>query len=541
LLFTAFIPLVLGLSGCGEGASAPSSSATPDSKYSINYKGLSFYDKNLPISNYKLSPLSDSDFNALNDAEKLLVADKLLATLFFAYPLPVLQEKIASGTFISSVAKGLEKETTDKTWLESEIRDESKFYRPNGQQESLDILARFYAAKDLDRYFFHNWVAYILTQTIMFSPAYELDSSHVPNIARVYNRIVTLLEDDASMRYITYVHATSEDNWRRFRSPEDNGREMLEIYTFNGNDADVPLAATALQNWKLDRDYDTLVVGLNENTKPLKLFNTTIYNGDDFYREMVKSTAFTKGVVKRLVQFFFTNDSAAQIESITNAIVASKPETWQDILKQIVFSKEYLLHTSRAKSAEEAFFSLAKKMDFKTNIYTIYHLRYALDNMHQASMKYKLGKLNRVPLDTLSFANYSKYMREEVLLRHSNPAYDNNMTDYRRQGWSDSFTSMDNFTVDYSKGIASLHNYINYIFQATIARSVTQEELGMFDSLMLQEKNGVQEVVYLYNIIDIRLNNDGTRRGDEYKKNVTYTVLDYINRLEDLYEYKKVK
>jgi hypothetical protein len=115
------------------------------------------------------------------------------------------------------------------------------------------------------------------------------------------------------------------------------------------------------------------------------------------------------------------------------------------------------------------------------------------------------------------------------------------MTDYRRQGWSDSFTSMDNFTVDYSKGIASLHNYINYIFQATIARSVTQEELGMFDSLMLQEKNGVQEVVYLYNIIDIRLNNDGTRRGDEYKKNVTYTVLDYINRLEDLYEYKKVK
>ncbi|WP_457744896.1 hypothetical protein [Sulfurimonas sp.] len=374
----------------------------------------------------------------------------------------------------------------------------------------------------------------------MFSPAYELDSSHNPNISRVYNRIVTLLEDDASMRYITYVHTTSEDNWRRFRSPEDNGREMMEIFTLNENDADVPISATALQNWKLDRDNDTLVVGLNENTKPLHLFNTTIYNGDDFYREMVKSTAFTKGVTKRLVQFFFTDDTSAKINSITNAIVSSKPQTWQDILEQIIFSKEYLLHTSRAKSAEEAFFSLAKKMDFKTRIYTMYSFKYALDNMHQASMKYKLGKLNRVPLDTLSFANYNKYIRKEVLLRRSDPAYDNNTSDYRRQGWSDSFISMDNFDVDYSDGILSLHNFINYLFKATIARSATQDELVMFDSLMIQDKNGVKEVASLYNLINDRLKDDGTRRGDEYKRYVAYTVLDYLSRVEDVYMYKKV-
>jgi len=495
----------------------------------------------MPVGNYKLSPLSDSAFNALKEDEKLLVADKLLSTLFFSYPLPQLKEKIDSGRFISSVENGLKKKSTNISQLESEILDEKKFYRPNGQKETIDILSRFYAAKKLDRYFFDNWVAYILTQTIMFSPAYELDSSHVPNIASVYNRLVTLLEDDASMRFITYIHMSSEDNWRRFRSPEDNGREMLEIFTFDGDDADVPIAATALQNWKLDRDNDTLVVGLNANTKPLSLFGTTIYNGDDFYRELVKSKEFTYGSVKRLVQFFFTDDTAAQVKSITKTIVSSNPQTWQGILKQIVFSKEYLLYTSRPKSAEEEFYALTKKTDFQARKTLIYYFRNALDAMHQASMKYKLGKLERVPLDTLSFANYSKYLREEILLRHSDPAYADDYSDWRRQGWSDSFTSMDNFEIVNDKPIATLHNYINYLFQATIARDVRQDELNMFDSLMVEEKDGVKNLISFYDILDYRLDKNGKRYGEQYKLYDTLIVLDYINRLEDPYIFKKVK
>lgn len=477
----------------------------------------------------------------MNDEEKLLVADKLLSTLFFEYPLNILKEKMASGEFISSVYKGLKEEKNDVSQLESEILDEKQFYRPDGQKESIDILSRFYAAKSLDRYFFDNWTAYTLTQTIMFSPAYELDSSHYPNVARVYNRLVSLLEDDASMRYITYIHMMSEDNWRRFRSPEDNGREMLEIYTFDKNDADVPLAARALQNWKLDRDNDTLVVGLNENTKPLSLFGTTLYNGDDFYREMVKSKEFTHGVVKRLVQFFFSDDTPDKINAITNSIVASNPKTWQGILKQIVFSKEYLLHTSRAKSAEEAFFSLAKKIDFQTRIYTIYYFKNALEDMNQAAMKYKLGKIKRVPLDTLSFANYSKYMREEVLLRYSDPKYDNNTTAWGRQGWSDAFTADGNFDIVYDDHVKTLHNFINYLFEATIARDATAKELEMFDSLMLELKGDKESVVNIYDILDYRLDDNGERLGEHYKYYDTFIVLDYINRLEDLYMFKKVK
>jgi hypothetical protein len=525
------------ITGCGGGSS---SSSSTDSIYGLNYQGLTYYTKNMSIKSYKLTPLDNSKFNALSDEEQLRVADKLLSTLFFSYPLPELKKKISSGKFMSDVADGLAKTTNDISALELHITDESIFERRDNHKEVTDILARFYSAQDLDKYFFHNWIAYILTQTIMFSPAYELDSSHVPNIERVYNRIVSLLNDEASMRFITYTHMESEDNWRRFRSPEDNGREMLEIYTYNNRDEDIPIAATALQNWKLDRDNDTLVIGLNENTKPLKLFGTTIYNGDDFYRELAKSNAFQYGVTKRLVAFFFTDYTEKEQESITKKIVSSDPETWQDILKQIVFSKEYLLKASRAKSAEETFFSLSRKMDLKIRSNSMYYLKSEIENMNQASMKYKLGKLTRVPLDTLSFATYSRYFREEILLRMTNPDAIDDYTNWSRQGWSENFISFDNYENGGGTPTEELHAFVNYIFEATIARGVSQEELAMFDSLMFEDDGGQNEIANRFNILNDDLDNKGIRRGDYSKKNVAMTVLDYISRLEDVYAYKKV-
>ena len=413
----------LFITNCGGGGS--SSSTTNSGTQTIvnddfnqeEYKGLVFYPKSLSASDYSLSQLSNAEFNSLTDTQKHQVADKLLSTLFFGYPLHELQLKIDSGTFIDDIISGLNEESTDRAWLENHILDEEKFRQVDyNEQEAVDILARFYAMEDLDSYFLKNWIAYILTQTIMFSPAYELDSTHTPNIARVYNRIVMMLNVDSGMRYITYVHMSSEDNWRRFRSPEDNGREMMEIFTLDMDDSHVPIAGKALQNWKLDRDSDTLVVSLNQNTQPLSLFGTTIYTGDDFYREMAKSDLFTKGVTRRLVDFFFPNATVSKRSQITTRLVSSNPETWQDILLQIVFSEEYLLHRSRAKSAEELFFSLAKKTEFKHRTYTFHEFKDALEDMHQASMKYKLGKLKRVPLDTLSFANYHKYISERMLL-----------------------------------------------------------------------------------------------------------------------------
>jgi hypothetical protein len=553
-----FISLLLTNCGGGGGSNTGATGTTTtgtsgtisgnnDDFSRAEYRGLTFYHKNMPSSNYKLTQLTNSKFNALKESQKLQVADKLLSTLFFGYPLKELKEKINSDTFINEIKDGLDKESTDKEWLENYILDEEKFtqYDRWNEPQAINILSRFYAMKDLDSYFLKNWVAYILTQTIMFSPAYELETTHTPNIARVYNRIVTMLNVDSGMRYITYVHMMSEDNWRRFRSPEDNGREMLEIYLFDMDDKHVPIAAKALQNWKLNTDSDTLEVSLNQNTKPLDLFGTKITNGDDFYRELAKSNAFTKGVTKRLVSFFFPGKSDAKIQQIIDSIISSKPEAWQDILLQIVFSEEYLLHNQRAKSAEETFFSLAKKMDYKHRKSSLAYFKESLEEMHQATMKYKLGKLKRVPQDTLSFAYYHKYIRENILLRTSNPEKIDDFEAWDRQGWDKTFVSDDNFHLKENNATASLESLIEYLFQATIARSPKTKEMALFKAHMLRNESESNQTKVLNYAFDLLEEHDDAeeqqKRRERRKENIAILVLDYISRLSELYTIKEVK
>ena len=531
------LPLIFML-GCSD----DTTEEAPQTKYDLSYKGLSFYYQNKPSSSYRLTQLSDNEFNALDTMQKYQVADKLLSSLFFGYPQAELQEKIAAGDFLSAVRRGLESDTTDHEWLENHILDEEYFRQNASTQEAVDILTRFYAMRQLDRYFLNNWTAYILTQTIMFSPAYELDSTHTPNISRVYNRLVSFFEDESGMRYTTYVHMMSEDNWRRFRSPEDNGREMMEIFLEDEDDAKVPLAGKALQNWKLNRDNDTLVVGRNENTEPLALFGTTVYNGDDFYREMVKTSGFQETVTDRLVTFFFPNATAEKKAELSSTIVSSHPETFQDILLQIVFSKEYLLYNERAKSAEELFYSLAKKTDFHHRDSTFDYFRRALEEMHQASMKYKLGKLERVPLDTLSFAAYHKYIRENMLLRMSDPSREDEYGSGSRQGWGASFIDEKILGLNPNDEIRSLDIFVNYLFKVTIARYPTVEELLLFRAHMLQDNNGVQELSYnfdmFYTNADAEVQQQRRERNRSY---IAIIVLDYISRLERFYMQSEVK
>ncbi len=532
---------------CGGGSSSDSTSSVSGSQksnYDLSYRGLTFYYKNVSPSNYKLPQLNNSEFNTLSEENKLQVADKLLTTLFFGYPLKVLKDKIETGNFIDTVREELSRDTTDKQWLENYILDDTEFRQFQSQwyePQAITILSRFYAMKKLDRYFLHNWIAYILTQTIMFSPAYELLSTHTPNISSVYNRIVNFLDQEAGMRFITYVHMMSEDNWRRFRSPEDNGREMLEIFLQDTDDNHVPIAGKALQNWKLNTDSDTLEIGLNKNTTTLSLFGTTIYNGDDFYRELVKSSQFTKGVTKRLVDFFFPQKSDAQKSSIENTIVSSKPETWQDILLQIVFSKEYLLHNNRPKSAEEEFYSLAKKMDYLQRRNTFYDFKSYLEDMHQATMKYKLGKLERVPLDTLSFAYYHKYIREYVLMKRSEPRYIDDHNSWGHFGWQDSYISFDNFDYNESNDTQSLASFVNYLFESTVARKATSAEQALFKNHIIEQKNG--EDVFIYQF-DMSVTYDDPERQVEQresrKRNIARTVLDYISRLDITYSIREV-
>ncbi len=543
----------LFLSGCGgsstpkedntsptvkEDDTSPSTDPTP-----ITYKGLQFYYTPKSASDYTLDQLTDSEFESLSRPSQLAVAHKLLSTLFYGYPLPDLARRIRQGNFLSTLRNRLDTPSEDIAALESRIRDDDHFRQYTASYhypQAVRILTRFYAAKKLDQYFLHNWIAYILTQTILFSPAYELASTHTPNIAGVYNRLVTMLGVEGGMRYITYVHMSSEDNWRRFRSPEDNGREMLEIYLRDTDDRHVPLAGKALQNWKLNTDSDTLEVGLNRNTTPLRLFGTTVYTGDDFYRELVKSDAFVPGVTRRLVDFFFPGKSTKQREKIVTTIAKSHPETWQDILLQIVFSEEYLLHNTRPLSAEETFYSLTRIMHYRNRHNTFYEFREALESMNQATMKYKLGKLERVPLDTLSFAQYHRYIRERILIRRANPEQ-TNPDSWSYDGWQDDFIGFDRFAYDEKDPQSSLNSLIDYLFRSIVSRKATAAEHAFFNGHMLTKRddrlvlNDPFNMCYRHDDPDTE-----ARHREDGKREIAILVLDYLSRLEATYQNHEV-
>ncbi len=504
-------------------------------KYDLVYRGLHYFAPELPSKKYSLPQLTDRQFNNLSKNEKLIVADKLLSSLFFGYKHDELKALIESGSFLCSIKTKLTESINPIQQIEEYILDDDYFYHAEySENEVHDILARLYVMKHLDRYFLHNWVAYILTQTIMFSPGYELDSAHLPDVANVYNWLVLDMEDDVSMRYSSYMHMASLENWRRFRSPEDNGREMLEIFLGDFNDENVPKAATALQNWYLDEDHDTLVIGLNGNTVPISLFNTRIINGFDFYRELVKTDDFILGVTKRLVNFFFTQSTQETKNFVVDRIVRSKPRRWEDILVQMVFSKEYLLKSDREKSAEELFFSFAKKMPFKHRRKTFYYLNNSLEEMNQASMKYKLGKLQRTPLDSLSFANYHKFVRESMVYKSECGEDLTTYDGYGIGGWTPEMTDEKYFSLIQDNPEATMISFIQYLFTHFIQRQATKAELDMFlDEMLYDNRTRFSWSNNLWN-----QDSEGCFYGRKY---TAKEVLDYLSRLTDFYWFEGVQ
>lgn len=531
---TVSVMFVVGLvAGCGGGSSDSDDSQNTTTTSGATFKGMPLYANELQTGQYQLTAMTDTAFYQLSEARQRWVADKLLATLYFGLPNKALSERIQSGAFISGLLAELSDTQNDVAAAEARLEDsgsegdeEFNFSdSPSGTEEISKMLARFYVLPKLDKHYFENWAAYVLSSNIMFSPAYELASSHPPNIERVYASLVRSLKDDYSIQYTTYNHMISDDNWRRFRSPEDNGREMMEIFLFDFDDNHVPIAGQALKNWRLDRDHDTLVIGLNENTEPLSLFGQTLYNGHDFYSGLVRSSDFIPGVTRRLVDVYFPTFSEAEKNSVVNQIVASNPASWADILKQIVFSNTYLLQSDKPKSAEEVFYSLAKKMSFEHRRGFFSNFARSLTTMNQASMKYKLGNFLEVPLDTQSFSTYHKFVRENLLIRY-------------RSTWSSGWVDEALLANDVFADIAAyehtlmLETLVKHLFLTTVARLPSEAELTLFKNHMIQ----ADEDLY---VSGFRLFRDDGQLDD--RRNAAITILDYASRLSDTYRFRKVQ
>ena len=472
-----------------------------------SYQGLRVFATPLNFEDYQLTPITDDDFYALSLDNQRLVANKLLSLLFYGVPKSELDAMIQSGKFISNLQKQISTPNRDLVETEKIVKSKDYSYWEGYMEQSMARLFHLGLGKE----YINRWVAYQLTQTIMFSPAYELDTVHLSETSNVYNNLVFYMDDEYSMGLITYLHMTSNDNWKRFRSPEDNGREMLEIFLFDFDDSDVPKAAIALKNWKLERKDGELVIGLDQNSVPQDLFGTTVTTGFDFYRELVKSDAFLQGVIQRIVDLYFPNYTDSKKSEIVNLIKSSRPEQFQDIFLQIVLSKEFLYNSNRVKSFEETVFHIAKNMSFYDSKNYFSYMRSATDNMHQSAMRYKLGRDTAVPTDTLSFAYYYNFVHERLMVDYKGDS----LNDWD-SGWGQAFINRSNPNTD------TLEGFVKYLFLATISRLPTTEE-----------QKTIVDYCNVKGYDDMSVYNE--------RKDATIVVMEYISRLSEVYTFKRVE
>ncbi len=472
--------------------------------------------------NHTIASLTNEEYTALSDEEKYSVANKLLSTLYKGVSVKEffdIRDGIRALTlddgrdFISKLKTTLSTPLDNLEYYLSKVEQNHDFdstRRP--QQYPLAMLFELPLSKD----YFDAWMAYRLANTILFSPALELDSVDYIDVHRVFYRLFDMIGQDRSIRDIVYEHMTSQENWRRFRSPEDNTREMMEIYLARFIDEEVPRAATACKNWYLTDDSQgyELVVDFNENTEPQYILDTWVVNCYDFYRAVADHPSLIPTITSVLVDLFFSTHSDEERKRLVETIVSTGPVTFRDLFTTILFSKEYLLHTQRPRGFEETFFNLADRIEwYAFNNFFRYLNRppgtwssiETLYEMKQASLAYKLGRPAEVPLDSLSFSYYHKSVRERLLT-------DSKLNSFNRGdgGWQVGFIE--------DAGHLEEEDFIHYLFLSVLSRKATQRELEVLDQVF--SSRGYD------------------KEGKEFER--AMIVLDYLSRLSELYTFRAV-
>lgn len=381
------------------------------------------------------------------------------------------------------------------------------FYYFNTRSKPLEYpLATLYEMP-LSSDYFNFWMGYILANTILFSPAVELESVEELDAQRVYHRLVTMMDEGRSISEIVYEHMISQENWRRFRSPEDNTREMMEIFLGRFIDEEVPKAAKACQNWYLTddtQDYQ-LVKTFNVNETSQSLLDTELTTCEAFYQQVSTHSSLMPRIIGVLVDYFYDGYDETEKRALVNALASKGYTHFKPLFLEILFSDSYLLETERPKKFEELFFGTGSTIQWQAYARFFNYLNSdatwfeTLKKMNQASMTYKLGRFGNVPLDSLSFSNVHNSVRDRLFFdRKTDPFNDND------GGWQADFID-----VTFVEGT----ELIDYVFISLLGRKAGEEE-----------KTTLQEI----------FETEGITRDDRK----TVVMMDYISRLTEFYYFR---
>jgi len=473
---------------------------------------------------------SDAEFNSLPPLQQYQVANKLKATFYKGikadefFDLTAGTENLKTKSqqnLISNTANNLKQHLRNKEAYVARLESRFVFTRRDNDTkaaehkpsaEPLATIHLFPESRDL----MESWMAYTLANTILFSPAAEIDSASYIDVQNIYSGLTDAMNSGKTIREIIFTHMKSEANWRRFRSPEDNTREMIEIYLgLFDRDEDVPKASLACKDWSITDDedgYQLQTDKLKENREPQYVLDQWVTSCEDFYQVVASHPLVIPRITTVLVDKFFPDASSEKRAALVQSIANTNPSHFFDIFTAIIFSREYLLNSQKPKNLEETFFNLAERIHWEADKRFFYYLTDpdqgasfpTLHKMKQPAMTLKLGRWMTQPLDSLSFAYYHEAIREQLLIKRKTESFRSD-----RRGW----------TTEYLKAADFLEKdqFINYLFISVLARKTTDDELSQLNTII-------------------------SEGGHEKDFNaIAMIILDYLSRLPELYYFRAVK
>lgn len=476
--------------------------------------------------------LSKAEFQSLSAVEQYRVVAKLHGTLFKGLPADKFfnikagfqkpQINVSYKNALSGFAEALSRPVADREYF-AQMADINNFSTDDSKPllQPLALIRELEPSRDL----FERWIAYWLANSILFSPAVEIDSATSNDAEAVYNRLVNAMARGESIRDIVYKHEISQENWRRFRSPEDNTREMIEIYLgLFDRDADVPKASLACKDWYLKDEDSGYVLDrkeLEQNTEPQFILGRWATSCEDFYRIVAEHALLIPRVTTLIVDAMFAEYSQENRGKLIQSVLTIEPVRFQEIFAAILLSKEYLIYNERPKNFEETFFATGERIYWQPRRDFLFNLvsdnrneGKTMRNMNQPAFSLKLGRFNAQPLDSLSFAYYHKTVREELLV-HNQPS--DNRGD---NAWT-------NQLVVKTRHLEN-DEYLDFLFVSVLLRQPSVEEKAAFLGKAADE-NGQGGIVGI-------LEAEGV---DDNRINITNLVFDYFSRSPELYYLKR--
>jgi len=538
--------------------------------------------------------LDQSEFDALEASQQYMVANKALSAMFRGLPLdeyfdltqgldnPVVQQDDYMARLQTRLRTPLSQDQLTAANIDIFGRDDNpvtevdesvpaRFISLDSEHPHQIYMARM-QAYPLSRDQLVTWMSYFLANTIMFSPAREMDSTNSQDIARVLGYLEQSMMSGNSIRDTVRGWMHNLSRWRVSRSPENHALEMFELYLGIFNDTPEEQQNTinggiACDSWYLtdnNADYQLLKdLTKSGSGQTVKVMGEYISSCEELYDLVAGHPLLIPRVVEVIVNYILDGASGSTKSALIRNIVSSSPKTFDDVFLAIIFSKAFLLHNERPKTFEENAFGFLGAMHYTPRSESSFLSRRVLDYMldstgnsaptavHRmglAAMDYKIGRLPFLPMDVLSFATYHKGIRESVLM--NNRAFDG-----RSHPKAETYTEADiprEPPIEIQNGAfylagtenlkpelenLSVPEFIDFVFLTALGRRANDAEAAAFiaegerrdylrvydDVLSLRRAGGGNDEIYEY-------------WADDYAE----IMLDYISRLPEFYYYKSV-